>query len=32
MNQQKEQLEKAFFEWKGAVPQVDDVLIFGFKF
>lgn len=32
MNDQREQLEKAFFEWKGSVPQVDDVLIFGFKF
>jgi serine phosphatase RsbU (regulator of sigma subunit) len=32
MDQQKEQLEKAFLEWKGAVPQVDDVLVFGFKF
>jgi serine phosphatase RsbU (regulator of sigma subunit) len=32
MNDQREQLEKAFFEWKGSVPQVDDVLVFGFKF
>jgi serine phosphatase RsbU (regulator of sigma subunit) len=32
MVDQKEQLEKAFMEWKGSVPQVDDVLIFGFKF
>jgi serine phosphatase RsbU (regulator of sigma subunit) len=32
MKDQKDQLEKAFIEWKGAVPQVDDVLIFGFQF
>jgi len=32
MKDQKQQLEKAFLEWKGSVPQVDDVLIFGFKF
>jgi serine phosphatase RsbU (regulator of sigma subunit) len=31
MNDQKEFLEKAFFDWKGKEPQVDDVLIFGFK-
>jgi serine phosphatase RsbU (regulator of sigma subunit) len=30
--EQKVQLETAFMEWKGAVPQVDDVLLFGFKF
>lgn len=29
---QKEQLETAFCKWKGSVPQVDDVLIFGFQF
>jgi serine phosphatase RsbU (regulator of sigma subunit) len=32
MDDQKERLENAFFEWKGSVPQVDDVLIFGFQF
>jgi serine phosphatase RsbU (regulator of sigma subunit) len=32
LSQQKEHLEKAFFEWRGSEPQVDDVLIFGFKF
>jgi len=32
MADQKQQLEKAFMEWKGSVPQVDDVLIFGFQF
>jgi serine phosphatase RsbU (regulator of sigma subunit) len=32
MKDQKYQLEKAFMEWKGTVPQVDDVLIFGFQF
>ena len=30
--EQKNSLEKAFFDWKGAESQVDDVLIFGFKF
>jgi serine phosphatase RsbU (regulator of sigma subunit) len=29
---QKDHLEKFFNEWKGSVPQVDDVLIFGFQF
>lgn len=28
---QRDSLEKAFFDWKGSEPQVDDVLIFGFK-
>jgi len=32
MNVQKEQLENAFWEWKGSALQVDDVLIFGFQF
>jgi serine phosphatase RsbU (regulator of sigma subunit) len=32
LNDQKERLENAFLEWKGSVPQVDDVLIFGIKF
>jgi serine phosphatase RsbU (regulator of sigma subunit) len=32
MSEQKIGLEKAFLDWKGSEPQVDDVLIFGFKF
>jgi serine phosphatase RsbU (regulator of sigma subunit) len=32
LDKQKEHLEKAFSEWRGVEPQVDDVLIFGFKF
>jgi serine phosphatase RsbU (regulator of sigma subunit) len=32
MHEQKTELENAFLEWKGSVPQVDDVLIFGFQF
>jgi serine phosphatase RsbU (regulator of sigma subunit) len=32
MSEQKQKLEVAFLEWKGSEPQVDDVLIFGFKF
>ncbi len=32
MSEQKISLEKAFNDWKGLEPQVDDVLIFGFKF
>ncbi|MBA4322650.1 MAG: hypothetical protein C0408_07525 [Odoribacter sp.] len=32
MGKQKVRLENAFLEWKGSVPQVDDVLIFGFQF
>jgi len=32
MSEQKISLEKAFNDWKGTEPQVDDVLIFGFKF
>jgi hypothetical protein len=32
MAEQKISLEKAFIDWKGSEPQVDDVLIFGFKF
>ena len=31
MADQKDHLEKSFIEWKGAEPQVDDVLVFGFK-
>ena len=32
MAEQRDQLEQAFLDWKGSVAQVDDVLIFGFKF
>lgn len=32
MAEQKEVLEKNFFDWKGDYQQVDDVMIFGFKF
>ncbi len=32
MAEQKDQLETAFCKWKGSVPQVDDVLVFGFQF
>ena len=32
MAEQKSRLANAFSEWKGSFPQVDDVLIFGFKF
>jgi serine phosphatase RsbU (regulator of sigma subunit) len=32
MDDQKKRLESAFLDWKGSVPQVDDVLIFGFQF
>jgi serine phosphatase RsbU (regulator of sigma subunit) len=32
ISDQKNTLEKAFLDWKGSEPQVDDVLIFGFKF
>jgi serine phosphatase RsbU (regulator of sigma subunit) len=32
MQEQKSELEKAFLKWRGSVPQVDDVLIFGFQF
>jgi serine phosphatase RsbU (regulator of sigma subunit) len=32
MHEQKTELENAFIEWRGSVPQVDDVLIFGFQF
>jgi serine phosphatase RsbU (regulator of sigma subunit) len=31
MDKQKDFLEKSFVDWKGSEPQVDDVLIFGFK-
>jgi serine phosphatase RsbU (regulator of sigma subunit) len=32
MERQREKLEQSFNDWKGSVPQVDDVLIFGFQF
>jgi len=32
MAEQKDKLERSFNDWKGSVPQVDDVLIFGFQF
>lgn len=32
MAEQKLRLEESFNNWKGSVPQVDDVLIFGFQF
>lgn len=32
MAAQKDQMLNSFMEWKGAVPQVDDVLVFGFQF
>ena len=32
MPEQKQSLEESFFNWKGSVQQVDDVLIFGFQF
>jgi serine phosphatase RsbU (regulator of sigma subunit) len=32
MVEQKQKLEEAFLDWKGKESQVDDVLIFGFKF
>ena len=31
MEQQKKSLEQAFYDWKGSQPQIDDILIFGFK-
>jgi len=31
MDQQKEQLEKAFFKWIGKTKQIDDVLVGGFE-
>ena len=32
MSEQSKKLEQSFKDWKGSVPQVDDVLIFGFQF
>jgi serine phosphatase RsbU (regulator of sigma subunit) len=31
MKKQKEIIERTFNEWKGEVPQVDDILVFGFR-
>jgi serine phosphatase RsbU (regulator of sigma subunit) len=31
MSGQKDVLERTFLEWKGNVPQIDDVMIFGFR-
>jgi serine phosphatase RsbU (regulator of sigma subunit) len=31
MLQQKQRLEKEFYDWKGTYPQIDDVLILGLK-
>lgn len=31
LSRQKEYLEDTFYEWKGNVQQIDDVLIFGFR-
>jgi serine phosphatase RsbU (regulator of sigma subunit) len=31
MNEQTEIMKKAYFEWKGSVEQIDDVLVFGFQ-
>jgi len=31
MEDQRELLHESFYEWKGTIEQVDDVLIFGFK-
>jgi serine phosphatase RsbU (regulator of sigma subunit) len=32
MKEQEQRLEETFLDWKGNESQVDDVLIFGFKF
>jgi serine phosphatase RsbU (regulator of sigma subunit) len=32
MDEQKERLEQYFDEWKGSLPQVDDVIVMGLKF
>lgn len=31
MSAQKQFMERAYYEWKGSVEQIDDVLIFGFQ-
>ncbi|MFN8240584.1 MAG: SpoIIE family protein phosphatase [Bacteroidales bacterium] len=32
LEKQRDELEKSFREWKGKEPQVDDVMIFGFRY
>lgn len=32
VNEQKETLNKEFYQWKGEFPQLDDVLIFGVRY
>jgi serine phosphatase RsbU (regulator of sigma subunit) len=32
MDKQKEILENSFNDWKGNCQQIDDILVFGFKF
>ncbi len=32
MEKQEEELTKAFYEWKGDLPQLDDVLVIGFRY
>jgi len=31
MNEQKQLLEEKFYQWKGSMEQIDDVLVFGFR-
>jgi serine phosphatase RsbU (regulator of sigma subunit) len=31
LNDQKRKLEKAFIDWKGANPQIDDVMVLGYR-
>jgi serine phosphatase RsbU (regulator of sigma subunit) len=31
MDEQKQILEKEFYQWKGSMEQIDDVLVFGFR-
>jgi hypothetical protein len=31
LNEQKDLIEKAFFDWKGDLEQIDDVLVIGVK-
>jgi serine phosphatase RsbU (regulator of sigma subunit) len=31
MSRQREVLEDTFYDWKGNTPQIDDVLVFGFR-
>jgi len=32
MDEQHDELERVFDEWKGSYPQIDDMLVFGIKF